>query len=374
MKKTINDFYQTIDIYNSSGKKIKHKLFDYTKIWEDEALFYLVISERGRKAKSTQAKYLAKWIWDNYQSKTIWVMNSEKLIEKEKRSHLKKPKQFHKDIFSDNVQVMGDNVYWDTADKENGWYQKFASLSTAENEKGSRDDYELLVLDEFNVGDRQIKAHKTELLSSLIATMDDPINSNNPNSKRLRKIIMHGNNKSLNDDFLINMGIFAIKDEVTDIKINGKVIGRILCPLPTEEEKKVFEENNKNNDIFMFQKMIGKADHVYFNENLFDEINNVNHWMLTLDVLSKYHIKIDSLYFECRVCESKDMGAVLYIVPLELKNVDMDAVFAMNRLSVQEGIILNMNIKRNMIKHLANNRIYFHSAFVREIFIKEITK
>lgn len=379
MTKTINDFYQELDVFDSKGNTIKHQIFDYTKIWDDtdngkNVLFYLIISERGRKAKSTQAKYLMKKIWDEEHIKSIWAMNTEKLIDKEKKSHLNKPKQFHKDLFHDNVKVIGDNVYDDPSDKENGWYAKFTQISTAENEKGSRDDYGLLLLDEFNVGDRNIKNIKTDLLSSLIATMDDPINTNNPNSIRLKKIIIHGNNKSLNDDFLINLGIYSIDKELTDLKIGDRVIGRILCPKMSESDKKLFEEQNNDNEIYLFQKLLGKADHVYYNENLFDEVNNVNHYMLALETISRYQFKIGNLYFEGRIINSKDLGTILYVIPITTKEIDKDKVFAMNKDSVKEGITLNTNIKKNLLKYLSADQIYFHSAFVREQFIKEIKK
>ena len=134
--KNINDFMQEIPSFDSDGNPITIKIFDYKKFWEDDGLIYVVISERGLKAKSTQAKYLAKWIYDQYGSKTMWAMNTEELIKKEKKSHLTKPFQFHDDIFDPaTMSVAGDFVYADKAH----WYTKFVSISTAENEKGSRD-------------------------------------------------------------------------------------------------------------------------------------------------------------------------------------------------------------------------------------------
>lgn len=391
MKKNIKDFYQTLKI-KTKDEIIDHDIFDYWKIWEDKddngnnILIYIIISERGMKAKSTQGKVLAKNIWDKSKSKTMWMMNTEVLISKEKKSHLVKPKKYHSDIFNENIFIKGNEIYErksdveieehkDEADfKSEEWYTKFTQLSTAENEKGSRDDYELLIWDEFNVGDRNIRSVKTDLISSLLATLDDPINSNAINSKRLRKIIIHGNNKTLNDDFMVNLGIYSIKDEVTDIKVGDRLIGRILCPMTSSKEKRIFEDQNKDNEIFLLQKALGKVEHVYYNESLFDDVNNVNRHMLLRNVLDIYHIKIKSNYYECRVIEDEEKGTILYIIPLEKRNVSKDVVFALSKDSVEEGITLNTNIKRNMLKHLGSDLIYFHSAFIREEFIKEIKK
>tara|TARA_R110002020_G_scaffold58823_4_gene161111 strand:- start:26 stop:400 length:375 start_codon:yes stop_codon:yes gene_type:complete len=119
---------------------------------------------------------------------------------------------------------------------------------------------------------------KTRLISSLLATMDDPINRNKKGGKKLRKIIIHANFKSLNDDFLINLGITKIEDEVTDImsKDNKTLLGRILVPTYDEKDKQDFINKNKNNVLFQLQDKLGQSDHIYFNENLFDEINFVN--------------------------------------------------------------------------------------------------
>lgn len=387
---SIDYFYKQIDTFDSGGNPIKHNIFDYLKIWYDEdngknILLYFIISERGLKAKTTQAKMLSKWVFDNYRTKTMWTMNTKELIKKEKESHLNKVKKFHPELFpkddegKDKVIIKGNNVYHDYKNKENGWYCRMSALSVAENEKGSRDDYELFIYDEYNVGDTNIKSQKTNLLSSLFATLDDPINSNNPDAVKLKKIIIHGNNTSLNDQLLIDLGIYSITEEVTDIVVNGRIIGRIICPMFDDEQKLEIKERNSDNPLFLLQEALGKADHVYLNENLHDELNNVNAWMSLEPYIQNFYLKIKKQYFEVRIIEIEDKNTgeilpVAYVLNTLKKDVVEGNLFAMNRNSVEEKIRLNSSLKRNLLKFLGEDLIYFSAPFVREMIVKEIVK
>lgn len=368
-KTPITNFYKEIDVLTEEGETRKHTLFDYYKIWQDEAPIFLIISERGAKGKSTQAKWLAKEIWDDDRLRTMWIMNTVKLIDKEKKSHLTKPKQLL-DNFQGSEKVERDVALADSKDKES-WYTKFASLSTAETEKGSRDDFGLLVYDEFNVGLTNIKNQQVDLLSSLIGTLSDPVNTA---TDKFRKMIIHGNFKSLNNQLLIDLGVHVIKDEVTDVYVGDFLLMRILSPIMDENDRNEIKENNKNNWKYLLQEKLGKADHVYFNENLFDDINNVNTWMITLPITSKWILKIKKQYFRASIRLSQDLGKVLYFEPIDKSEADRETIFAIDKKSVEEGVIYNVNIKKSFIRYLAADMIYFQTGFVREQIIAEVTK
>lgn len=368
MKKTIDNFYKEIEVKKKNGYG-KHILFDYDKIWDDEAFLFLIISERGAKGKSTQAKRLARRIYEDEQLKSMWLMNTQKLIDKEKKSHLAKPKQHLKDVFTLDEKVEGDVVLSNHKDKES-WYTKFASLSTAENEKGSRDDYGLIIYDEFNVGLSMIRNQQTDLLSSLLGTLSDPVNTGD---EKFKKMIIHGNFKSLNNQFLIDLGVTHIDEEVTDIYVGDKLIMRILCPEFNEEDKQKIKDDNKDNPIFLLQQKLGKADHVYFNENLFDRVNNVNDWMISLPILGSYKIKIEKNYYRALIVESGDLGKVIYFIDTERNDEDIN-IYALDKKSVEENITLNTNLKVNFLSYLSKDKLYFKSAYIRENIIKEITK
>lgn len=370
----IKDFYKYLILKNNNGKEYKHAIFDYQKIWEDkDVLFYLIISERGLKGKSTGAKWLAKHIWDNYKSKSMWVMNTRILIQKEKKSHLAKPKQIFKEF--ENVKIEGDFL---KDDKD--WFMKFTSLSTAENEKGSRDDYELLIFDEFNVGDSQIKKKKLDLLSSLIATLTDDVN---PNAKSIKKIIMHGNNKSMNDEFLIRMGIYSINNDITDIKnSDGKIIGRIFAPITNQQERITMNKRMKDNNAYQFQKLIGREEHVYFNSSLYDELNNIKPDYKDLTVYEHYYLRIQDYYFRIRKQHgsSKWKHYITYVESITnkkikiLKDTENIIIYCMSKRSLKEDIILNPNLKINLINELVHNNLWFENSYSREVILDELRR
>ena len=365
MKKEINKFYKEIKLLDSDHNEYMHTLFDYEKIWQDDAPIFLIISERGAKGKSTQGKYLARKIWDDHNLKSMWLMNTQILIDKEKKSHLAKPKQFLSDTFNAESRVLGDYVYDDKLnDTKTNWYTKFASLSTAENEKGSRDDYGLVIYDEFNVGLGMIKNKQVDLLSSLIGTLTDPVNLSND---RFKKFIIHGNFKSLNNQFLIDLGVLKIEDEITDVYVGDFLLMRILCPKMTDGEKHFIKDKNKGNWKYLLQEKLGKADHVYFNENLFDDVNNVNTWMLMLPVISSYLLKIRNYTYRVSVVKSKDWGNVIYIhMESESTKSRTEKVFVVDKSDIKENVVYNVNMKHSLIEALMKNKVYFQSAADRE--------
>ena len=373
MKKIIKDFYKKINLVNNNGDKYQHTLFDYEKIWEDEAPIFLIISERGAKGKSTQGKYLAKTIWDKYNLRTMWLMNTQVLIDKEKKSHLSKPKQFLSDTFPIWCRVQGDFVYDNLInDLKDNWYTRFSSLSTIENEKGSRDDYGLVIYDEFNVGLSQIRNSQVDLLSSLIGTLSDPVNKT---KDKFRKFIIHGNFKSLNNQFLIDLGITKIDKEVTDIYVGDHLLMRILAPIMDEEDKLAIEEVNKDDWKFLFQKKMGKEKHVYYNENLYDVINNVNTWMITLPVKSFYIIKINKYYYRINLVFSKDYGSIIYMLQEDKPNKElMRYVFCLNKIDMVEGTTLNTNLKRSLFKLFTDEKIFYNTVFIRENLLNTLRK
>lgn len=368
MKKTIKDFYRTIKVKDTKGDEYNHTLFDYTKIWEDKAPIFLIISERGAKGKSTQGKKLAKEIYDKEGLKTMWMMNTDILIQKEKKSHLTKPKKYLPELFADTKRK-GDFVYADYEDKES-WYTRFTSLSTAENEKGSRDDYGLLLYDEFNVGLSNIKNEQTDLISSLIGTLSDPVNKADD---KFNKFIIHGNFKSLSNQLLIDLGVFKIENEITNVYVGDFLLMRILSPKLNEYEKKLIEESNKDDWKFLLQKKLGKEGHVYYNENLYDVLNNVNDWMITLPIISKYNLKIGSYYYSASIVKSEDHGNVIYFTKIEEKDLK-GHTYSIIKQDTIEGVKYNPNLKTSFFDQLKQNKLHFSSAHIRETIIKTITK
>lgn len=388
--RSIEDFYREIKVKKSNGKYGKHTLFDYQAIYDDPAPIFIVISERGAKGKSTQAKKLMKDLWNDHRLRSMWLMNTQKQIDKEKKSHLTKPKQLL-DCYDGSESISGDFLYvtdWDKVEPDfdneekdgkkkappQEWYAKFTALSTAENEKGSRDDYALLIYDEINVGLTNIRNKQTELVSSLLGTLSDPVNVGD---NVFKKFVLHCNFKSLNNQLIRSFGVNAIHDEVTDIYKNGQLMLRVLCPKFDDDYKQKFIDDNKDNWHFNVQDMLGQADHTYFNENLHDIVNNVNEDYKKLDYGENYFLKIGKFdYFHFRVVETDEHGAIVYFCDEDINDPDFADVpiTTFTKKSSEENNILTKQLQKNFFDLLSSNGIWFENSYVRENVIEELQK
>ena len=366
----INKYYKKIDVRDKNNKVAKHTLFDYDKIWKDPSPIFLVISERGSKGKSTQAKRLARRIYEDENLKTMWMMNTSKQIGKEKRAHLTKPHQFLRDVFTGSERVKGNVVLTgDNEDNKDEWYQSFISLSTAENEKSSREDIGLLIYDEFNVGTRMIKNSQTDLISSLVATLTDPVNVfNSP----FKKFIIHGNFKSLNSEWLLSMGVTKIDGDVTVIKDSaGKPLITILSPQYSKKEMKALDNSLKGVWTYEMQKQIGKADHVYFNSNLHDNIMNIDPKIEHRENAKlKYLIKVNGHQMILKKYESGDWG--VYRV-LDLKMIRPGAQnIIIDRKEVEENSVYSGELKNSLKSLIFAGKLVFDTSFTRENILKKL--
>ena len=147
---------------------------------------------------------------------------------------------------------------------------------------------------------------------------------------------------------------------------------RILSPQFTEHERKEIAESNKDDWKFLLQKKLGKANHVYFNENLYDTLNNVNTYMFALPAVEQYNIKVETMYFVIKIVKSEDLGNVIYIYDID-KQPDGNT-YSILKQHVVEGVTFNMNLKKSLLKTLLDNKLYFKSAYIREMIIKVITR
>ena len=367
-KPTIKNYYRTIKSTDHTGKKYDHTLFDYQKIWDDPAQIFLVISERGSKGKTTQAKKLARELYRNEGLKTMWVMNTLEQIKTEKRAHLTKPFQYLRDTFTGDEYVKGNLLF--TGDKTNdNWYTTFVSLTTAENKKSSRENIGLLVFDEFNVGTTSITNSQTDLISSLIGTLTDPVNQSDSSFK---KFIIHGNFKSLNSEFLLSLGITKIDGEITTINNSiDEPLVRILAPHFTKAEKEAIEKSQQGNWTFELQKTLGKSNHVYFNENLHDDINNIDVSLIHHPHKSKYLLKINYHYFILKNLLSSKW--VIYKIDTDLLK-DKSSAIVLDKRDVSEYSGFNNNFKESIRKLVFKGQLYFENSYVRENLLKKLRR
>lgn len=199
-------------------------------------------------------------------------MNTLPQLEKEMTKHLTKPRQYL-DNFTGKEKLVSSSktLYADEDDKKSA-YTHFVALSVGETEKSSRDDVELVIWDEFNVSQNKVVGGVVDAFSSLMATNSDAVNKTS-----MKKIIIHGNFKTLNNELALALGLTKVEGEITTkYKDDGTPFLRILVPQFDQQEREDFIEKHRNDPHYVLQKMLGKAEHVFFNENLHDEITNID--------------------------------------------------------------------------------------------------
>lgn len=262
-----------------NGKEV----FDFIK-WYEKTKFpiCLNISERGGKGKTFNSKDLIRYIYEKYKDTdyfsknpvSIWLRNLVRDTKIEKHKYLDELPNWYSDKelkFKGSAETVLDLLVDEKP------ITRFISLNTGESQKGTRLIPKLIVWDEFNVGIKDV-SEPIEQFDSILHTTEDIVN--NYGKEDDSRLLIFGNNKTLNHPLLIEMGITHISNEVTEIYDDlGNPFMLILMPLWSDEDKEKFERDNNKNWRFQFSKKIGTVNHSYFNENLYDEVNFVHQYI-----------------------------------------------------------------------------------------------
>ena len=263
-------------------------VLDYHKLAASGYGFILLITERGAKGKTFNSKeYMRdKYLEDG--TKSIWLMNTQVQIDKDKSKFLHNNRQINPEKW-EGCTVKGNGV----VDNETGeMFIQFVALRGAEKLKGSRDSsFKIVVYDEFNVGLDSFRGQQTTLFSSLLNTLTDIQDVKSGNKLQ---VFIHGNNKTLTTPLLVDMKIFEIKGEETYFEKDGVKTVFIYTP---KIDKSVVKEHNKNNWVFMLDEMTGMDEHNYFNENLYDNMLSIapNYDYHRMRLIANY--KMDGNFF-----------------------------------------------------------------------------
>lgn len=371
------DFLQTL----SNGKEV----FDFEKIEGAGFPIVLVITERGSKGKTLNIKEHFRKSFIKTGRPNAFMNTTVKLVEKTKADFLKdlreKPfvrKSLGKKAmeFWDNVQMKGDVekvLCW--AKHEGKDFIKLLPLAHAEYMKGARLHWKHIVLDELNVGWNQVPEAMTKLMSFLHSAEDLVADHNSYNDK---KLWIFGNNKSLNNPLIYKMGVTHIENDITEVyDENGNKLLLIICPQFDDDDKRVIEEDNKNNWIYSLSKQVGEANHSYFNESLYDEVNNVKRYThlenvneYLLPYYSVHHNKQYYNIYKVKQGVNKGMYHIISVTPDE----KIGKTFAFLKRDIKEFVTYQRQYKNTLQKLLSSNYISFEDVVSRDLFISSITK
>ncbi len=245
---------------NRFRKKLDERnyILDIENVLEEGFFLNFVISQRGAIGKTFGAKEFILKKYKEEGHKSIWVVNTETILDKEKSRFIMNNKQVYPDNWKD-VEMIGNNVYY-----KKEVFLTLVALSTAEKLKGSRDnDIRYIFYDEFNVGLTQINKRQYDLLDNLCNTysnvMDEYLNLS---------VFIFGNNKSMVVPIFQTLKIKTLKIELQqNINKEGLKLYQIYVP---NVNKKIAEKLYKNNPLYQLGKLAGTTQHSFLNESLYD--------------------------------------------------------------------------------------------------------
>lgn len=371
-EKTINDFLKIIEVVGKNGKMISHNVFDYEKMWEDDAFYFIIISERGRLGKTYGAKEFGQKMFLKNGEPFVYAKNLSLQIKKESKRFLRQVKDL--DIFY-KFEIDNSGVY-KRKGKNKEYSCFFHSLNSAETDKGSRSEANLLILDEFMDGVRHLTENQTFALKSLLDTYSNPVN---PFAKKLKKCFILGNFKTLNSRLLVDLGIFSLKKELTTIySPNGNALIRILSPQYNKKQKELIEENLENEPIFEFGKITGQNEYSLFNENVGDILNNIKD--ISADEIKEFYSLELILYLN----KNKTNNYIFIFFDKEFRKYHIlrtdkyfgeEKVYNVDKKNiVEDKANLATWVKKNFIFLMEKGKITFDNVYTREIFIEAIVK
>lgn len=372
MKKTINNFLKEISINNFKGQKIKHKIFDFDKMYQDDAFYFILISERGRLGKTYGAKELGQKLYLENGYPYVYLKNLNLQIKKEGKKFLKQVNDL--DIFAD-FSSDKQGVYKQEG-REKNYSCFFHSLNGAEKDKGSRTEANIVIYDEFLDGTKHLEDSPTFLLKSILDTYDNPVN---PFEKKLKKCFILGNFKTLNSRLLIDLGVFKLEKQLTTLyDSKGKAFVRILAPQYSKKERKEIKEELSGDPIFEFGNTTKQNDYSLFNQNVRDIVNNVV-LISNTELEENYNLKLILYFFKQHTHNyifmlSNRFKKHYHILTNNQYKGD-EQVYNLDKKSLREEIpTLSRDVKKDLIYLLECGKITFADIYSREMFIEGILK
>lgn len=377
-----SDFYQTL----SNGNQV----FDFEKFEKTPFNMVFIISERGARGKTLNAKEYARKKWESDKRPSIFMYNTIPLITKameDFKEDLQKPfvkneLGEHAIKFWEETKIIGDpekNLAKVTSDGKQ--FIKLLSTNHAELMKGARLNWKAIFWDEFNVNYHTIRDAISKV-TSLLHSSEDVV----ANSKQDLMFFVFGNNKSLDVDFMYKLGVTHLEHEVTEIWSDDEIpqpIMLIVSPQYNDVQRQEIAEKNKNNFIFNITKQLGEHAHAYFNESLYDDINHIKRYTDTQARANKYLLPSISIHHDgsyYNIYRIKKMPETianntfgnLHIVAVDKDKTFHNALYIFNRRDQIEFTSMNVQVRNQVIKFVSKSKITYEDVRSRMLFLRSI--
>lgn len=374
-KRRLSSFLQTL----KNGKEV----FDFNKIAKSGFPIHLFMTARGTMGKTFNAKEFIREQFQKHGRKSIWLMNSVRQLEREiavfledffKESTRKLlPKEtvdfWRKCKIKGNTENNTCSLYY-----ENEEVIKFLSMNHAELMKGARVGYSYVFYDEHNVK-AEVVRDIVKKFDSLIHSLEDLVSLHN--SSQAVQIFIFGNNKSLNNKLINNMGIRVLQHEISELTTDDGFfkLALVIAPQYSENQREDIEEANKHNWIYHMSKQLGEHKHSYFNESSLDDINKIERYTddqakaNTLQpVITVFHK--DSFL---NVYRKDAKSADYHVIEVDEEHALPSAIMIFNRRDLKDGYLYNTTYKRNFMKLIEANKISYEDITTRDTFISSVS-
>jgi len=268
------------DSWENYLKKLPNgaKVWDFDKIDQNfkDVKIRVIFSERGNKGKTYNLKRFAKEQFDKNGKPSIWVRNTIISLKMEAKRFLDHNTTMIDPIFWKDLKIVNEGASWVVKNKANKNVFILLSLNDVNKMKGTRLDVNNIIFDEINEDTSQIRSGLIKSIDSLVHSATNSVK--NYGKVEETRLWFLGNNKSINHEYLIKLGI---RDNKHPLALYTAIYEGKRSPLcvklcskfdPKEQEeitKKAFEMNDWK---FIHSYVLDEASHSYFN-NTFENEN-----------------------------------------------------------------------------------------------------
>lgn len=331
-------------------------VFDFHKIYKKGFPYNLLMTERGA-GKDFNAKEFALDVYNIHGHKSVWVYNTQEFWDREILKFINANRIINR------IKWQGVEVTKQGLIKDGKIFMEFVALSSGL--KGSRDmGYKHLFYNEINEKMKTIGNKQTSLLSTLINTFKD----SQSNDGIPLTVWLFGNSKSLFLPLFVDLKIFAITDEITDIVTEtGKPFLKIIAIKPDIED---VEKRYKDDPHYYFDKITGEHQHNYLNE-FFDDINGIEKEPDNKEHIQSY--KVDGRYYAAWQIDYIDnKGNKKYRHYISKINEPIGDVITWNKKDLEYGVEYNQKLKLVIIEMLMEQSLTFDNVSTKITFLNSL--
>ncbi len=358
-------------------------LYDAKKILAEGFAVNIVFSERGKKGKTTTFKRLAMNHYLETGEASLWIRNIDKDLDREKETFVESMLQFEENGWNDlqfegsvaksNLKLVNNNSKW-----PNKTVFRFITVNSGPNLKGGRSlAFKYLIWEEFNVNFAGKVREPVQKIMSIIHSAENVVKNWGKESRT--RFIMLANMETVNHLVLMHFGITAIKGDSMQsyYKKNGFKFILLLIERIQGAKRALIENKMASNWEFIMSEAMGTAEHAYFNESLYDDINGICQYFdddqnVLPDFLAIHltiYIKRENAYINLYRNNNTNFG--IHAIHVTEKSATKN-IYALKKRDITAFTKFGDMLANSLIERIVHNHLTFENIYTREILITDL--